>query len=163
MTPSRLETDHPKSFSSSSNSPPMTSSTVSSESVDRQERRDPCGIDHHPAIVSSERVERQERRDPYSSETSEELLTKPTKIKKHKKMLITSKYGETRVSPTYRNGCKNSDRFLRMTEFLNAETHTQVLLMKCLQSLREVRICVNTVLILTSPKTEISRSVRGRK
>ena len=48
-------------------------------------RGDPCGIDHHPAIVSSERVERQERRDPYSSETSEELLTKKTKIQKPNK------------------------------------------------------------------------------
>ena len=57
----------------------MTSSTVSSESVDRQVRGDPYGMDHHPAIVSSERVERQERGDPYSSETSEELLTEPTK------------------------------------------------------------------------------------
>ena len=53
---------------------------MSSESVDRQERRDPYGMDHHPAIVSSARVERQERRDPYSSETSEELLNKPSKI-----------------------------------------------------------------------------------
>ena len=31
---------------------PMTSSTVSSESVARQERGDSCGIDHYPAIVS---------------------------------------------------------------------------------------------------------------
>ena len=85
VTPSRQEIDHPTSSSSSSPSPSMTSSTVSSERVDRQERRDPCVIDHHPAIVSSERVERQERRDPYSSETSEELLTKPTKIPKTKK------------------------------------------------------------------------------
>ena len=84
MTPSRQEIDHPKSSSSSSTSPTMTSSTVSSESVDRQEREDPCGIDHHPAIVSSERVVREERRDPYSSETSEELLIKPTKIQKTK-------------------------------------------------------------------------------
>ena len=42
-----------------------------------------------------------------------------------------------------------------MTEFLNAETHTQVLLMDYLQSLREVRIWVNTVFILISLKTEI--------
>ena len=62
MTPSRQEIDHPKSSSSSSTSPPMTSSTVSSESVDRQERG-----------------------GPYSSETSEELLTKPSKIKKPNK------------------------------------------------------------------------------
>ena len=53
-TPARQEIDHPKSSSRSSTSPPMTSSTVSSESVERQERG-----------------------DPYSSEASEELLTKP--------------------------------------------------------------------------------------
>ena len=56
MTPSRQEIDHPTSSSSSSASPPMTFSTVSSEHVDRQERG-----------------------DPYTSEVSEELLTKPTK------------------------------------------------------------------------------------
>ena len=45
------------------------------------------------------------------------------------KMRITSKYGETRIIPTYWNGCKNSERILWMTEFLNAEAHTRVLLM----------------------------------
>ena len=73
------------SSSSLTSSTPMTLSTVSSESVDRQERRDPYGMDHYPAIVSSERVERQERGDPYSSETSEELLSKPTNIPKPNK------------------------------------------------------------------------------
>ena len=50
-------------------------------------------------------------------------------------------------------------------EFLNAETHTPVLLMNHLQSLRlrEVWIWVNTVFILTSRKTEIARSARGPK
>ena len=76
MTPLRQEIDHPKSSSSSSTSTPMTSSTVSSESVVGKERRDPCGIDSYPAIVSSERVE---RGDPYSFEKSEELLNKPSK------------------------------------------------------------------------------------
>ena len=47
-----------------------------------QERRDPYETDHHPAIVSSESVDRQVRGDPYSSETSEALLNKPTKIPK---------------------------------------------------------------------------------
>ena len=154
------------SSSSSSTSPTVTSSTVSSDSEAGQERRDPCGIDHHPAIVSSECVERQVQRDPYSSETSEEqLLTKPTKIPKPKKKKITIKNGETRIIPTYRNGCKNSERILWMTEFLNAETHTPVLLMNHLWSLRlrKVRIWVNTVFILTSRKTEIARSARGPK
>ena len=96
MTPSRQEIDHRKSFSSSSTSTPMTSSTetdhsdqppaiVSSESVDRQVRGDPYGTDHHPAIVSSESVASQVRGDPYSSETSEELLNKPTKTPKPNK------------------------------------------------------------------------------
>ena len=52
-----------------------------------------------------------------------------------------------------------------MTEFLNAETHTPVVLMNHLWSLRlrEVRIWVSTVLKLTSRKNEIARSVRGPK
>ena len=65
---------------------PVTSSTeidhsehppanVSSESVSRQVRRDPYGIDSYPAAVSSERVKRQEWGD---------LLKKPTKIPKPK-------------------------------------------------------------------------------
>ena len=37
--------------------------------------------------------------------------------------------GQTRCVPTYRNGCKNSGRISWMIEFLNAETHTPVLLM----------------------------------
>ena len=115
--------------------------------------------DHPPAIVSSESVERQVRRDPYSSETSEELLNKPTKIPKpKKKKRITSKCGKTRILPTYWNGCKNSKRIMWMMEFLNTETHTRVLVMDYLWSLREVRIWVNTVFKLTSRKTEIARS-----
>ena len=60
---------------------------------------------------------------------------------------------------------KNSDKISWMIEFLNAETHTPVLLMKYLQSPhpREVRIWVSTVFILMSPKTEIARSVKGPK
>ena len=52
-----------------------------------------------------------------------------------------------------------------MTEFLNTETHTQVLLMDHFWSLRlrEVRIWVNTVFVLISRNTEIARSVRGPK
>ena len=73
MTLSRQEIDHPKSSSSSSTSTSMTSSTE----IDRS--------DHPPAIVSSESVDRQARGDPYSSETSEELLNKPTKIPKPNK------------------------------------------------------------------------------
>ena len=42
-------------------------------------------------------------------------------------MKTTIKNGETRAIPTYRNGCKSSERILWMTEFLNTETHTPVL------------------------------------
>ena len=86
MTPSRQEIDHTTSSASWSTSPTMTSSTVSSESVVRQERRDLCGIDSYPAAVSSKHVERQERRDPcFSGIPEEELLTKPTQNPKPKK------------------------------------------------------------------------------
>ena len=63
------------------------------------------------------------------------------------------------------NGCKNSEKISWMIEFLNAETHTPVLLMNRLWSLRlrEVRIGVNTVFIRISLETEIARSVRGLK
>ena len=52
-----------------------------------------------------------------------------------------------------------------MTEFLNTETHTPVLLMDHLKSLRlrEMWIWVSTVFILTSLKSEIVRFTRGPK
>ena len=103
MTPLRQEIDHPKSSSSSSTSTPMTSSTEIDHS------------DHPPAFVSSESVDRQARGDPYSSETSEELLNKPTKITKSN---INENHGKTHIIPIYRNGCKNSERNLWMKEFL---------------------------------------------
>ena len=51
----------------------MTSSSVSSESVARQERRDLCGMDSYPAVVSSKHVERQERGDLFHSDIPEWL------------------------------------------------------------------------------------------
>ena len=68
---------HPTSSSSSSTSPPMTSSKETDYS------------DRPPAIVSSESVDRQERRDLYSCEASVELLNKPTKFQNQIKMRIT--------------------------------------------------------------------------
>ena len=76
MTPSKQEIDHPTSSSSSSISPTMTSSTVSSESVDRRALGDLCGIDSYPVTVSSKGVERKKRGDP---------LAKPTKNPKPNK------------------------------------------------------------------------------
>ena len=79
MTPSRQEIDHPTSSSSSSTSPTMTSSTVSSDSGTRA-REDLCGIDSYPATVSSEHVERKERRDPLTKPTQN---PKPNKNEDH--------------------------------------------------------------------------------
>ena len=73
MTPSRQESDHPTSSSSSSTSP---RTTVLSDSETRT-RKDLSGIDSHPVPVSSSHVERIERGDP--------LLTKPTKNPKPNK------------------------------------------------------------------------------
>ena len=61
----------------SSSSSTSTSTTPSGQEIDHS--------DHHPAIESSESVDRQVLGDPYSSETSEELLNKPTKISKPNK------------------------------------------------------------------------------
>ena len=97
MTLSWQEIDYP---TSSSTSPPMTSSNVSSESVAGQERRDPCGIDPYPAAVWSKHVERRELEDPFSSEISEEqLLTRPTENPKPKKNVYHDQEGETRAFP----------------------------------------------------------------
>ena len=117
MTPLRQAIDHSKSSSSSSTS---TSTTPSGQDTDHS--------DHHPAIESSESVGRQARGDPFTSETSEELLTKPTKIPKPIK---NEDHERVRGDPysDRPNGCKNSERILWMTEFLNTETHTRVLLM----------------------------------
>ena len=83
--------------------------------------------DHHPAIESSESVDRQARWNPFICETWEVLLHGPIEIPEPKKKWITMKNGQTRAIPTYLNGCKNSERILWMTEFLNTETHTPIL------------------------------------
>ena len=120
MTPSRQERNHPTSSSSSSTSP---TTTVLSDSETR-EREDLSGIDSHPVPVSSSHVERIERGDP--------LLPKPTKNPKPNKKRKPRDRTVTRCIPTYRNGCKNSEKISWMTEFLNTETHTPVLLMNYL-------------------------------
>ena len=56
-------------------------------------------------------------------------MTKPTKIQKPNEHVDHDQERETRAVPTYQNDCKSSKKILWMTEFLNTETHTQVLLM----------------------------------
>ena len=61
---------------------PSSSSSLSTSTPMTPSRQEIDHSDHPPATVSSKSVDRQVRRDPYSSETSEELLNKPTKIPK---------------------------------------------------------------------------------
>ena len=166
MTPSRQEIDHPPSSSSSSTSPTMTSTTVSSDSVVRQARRDLSGIDSCSAAVSSTHFERQERRDLCSSGTPEEqLLTKPTKNLKPNKnedhdqkrrdlyhsdipewlQEFRENIVDDRV-PEHRDSHANSSHklFLEPTPARSADW-------------------VSAVFMLISLKTEIARSVRGPK
>ena len=48
--------------------------------------------------------------------------------------MLKGKSGEALCGLTSRSGCKNSEKIAWMTEFLNIETHTQVLLVRYLQS-----------------------------
>ena len=114
MTPSKQEIDHPTSSSSSSTSPTMT---VSSDRENRG-KSDMRGTDSDPASVSSSHVERKERGDP---------LTKPTKNPKPNE---NEDHDLERWDPL----CSDIPEWLQefrewMIEFLNAETHTPVLLM----------------------------------
>ena len=142
VTPLRHECNHPTSSSSSSTSP---TTAVSSDSETR-ERKDLSGIDSHPVPVSSSHVEEMiERSDP--------LFPKPSKNPKPNKDETTIERGDPLCSdiPEWLQEFREN---LVMTEFLNTETHTPVLLMNYLWSLRlrEVRIRVNTVFILISQK-----------
>ena len=76
MTTSMQEIDHLTSSSSSCTSP---TTTVSSDSETRA-REDLCGIDSYPVSVSSEHVERKERRDPLTKPTKN---PKPNKNEDH--------------------------------------------------------------------------------
>ena len=152
MTPSKQEIDHPTSSSSSSTSP---TTTVSNDSAARA-REDLCGIDSHPVTVSSEHVERRERWDP---------LTKPTKNPKPNKNedhelerwdLLNSDIPEWLQE--FRENLVD-DRVSEHRDSHASSSHEPSL--EPTLRLREVRIWVNTVFILTSRKTEIPRSVRG--
>ena len=73
MTPSEQEMDHPTTSSSSSTSPTMTSSTVSSDSVTRQARRDPLTKPTKNPKPNKNEDHELERRDPLYSEIPEWL------------------------------------------------------------------------------------------
>ena len=112
MTTSRQEIDHLTSSSSSSTSP---TTTVWSDSETRV-REDLSGIDSYVNMLKGK--------------NGETCWPSQPKIQNQIKTKTTIKNGATRCIPKNRNGCKNSEKISWMTEFLNAETHTPVLLMK---------------------------------
>ena len=117
MKPSRQERNYPTSSSSSSTSP---TTTVSSDSETRA-RKDLSGIDSHPVSVSSEQVERKEWWDPF---------TKPTKNSKTNENEDPEKeLGDPFFFRNPRMAARIQTKNSWMTEFLNTETHTPVLLM----------------------------------
>ena len=108
----------------------MTSSTVSSESVARQERGDPYGMDHHPATVSSERVERQERRETRTLlKHQKSCQMNQPKPQNQIKMKTPIKNGDTCAIPKCGNGCKNfrenlvDDRVPELTDSHASSSH----------------------------------------
>ena len=156
MSPSRQEIDHPTSSSSSSTSPTTTSSTVSSESEARQARGHLCGIDSYPVTVSSKLVDRQERGD---------LLTKPTKNPKpNKKEDHDLEQGDLLNSdiPEWVQELREhlvDDRVPEHRDSHPSSSHEPSLEPT---PARSADLGKHSF-ILTSPKTEIARSVRGPK
>ena len=153
MTPPRQEIDHPASSSSSSSSP---IEPVLSDSETR-EREDLCGIDSYPVSVSSEHVERKERDDP--------LLTKPTKNPKPNKKRKPRKgtgrpvvFRHTGLAARIQKNRVN-DRVPERRDSHASSSHEPSLEPT---PTRSVDLGKHSV-FLTSPKTEIAKSVRGPK
>ena len=116
------------------------------------------------STVSSERVDRQERRDPYSSETSEELFNKPTKRPKPNE---NEDHEQVRVDPCHSDIPEWLQEFRenlvddRVPERRDSPASSHELSFESTPA-RSADLG-NTVFILTSLKTEIARSVRGPK
>ena len=168
MTPSRQER-HCSTSSSSSSSSPTTATSSGNETREREDRTE---SDTSPVPVSSFDVDdrtvqlvvgRESNHEPVHQANPKfpKTTTKGTMIERATRCLPT----QVAQVLKSRSGCKNSGKIWWMMKFLNAETHTPVLLMKFLESPhpRDVRIWVSTVFILTSLKTEIAKSVRGPK
>ena len=154
--------------------------------------RIPCNTENFvpmvvPGLSSSSSPSRQENHYSTSSSTSSSsptaseiqirerkmgLIMTPLQYKCQLQLMIDQgnlmkprSNGATRCILRSRSGCKNSGKIWWMMKFQYTEILTPVLLMRHLQSphSRDVRICVSTVFILISLKTEIARSVRGPK
>ena len=121
MTPSRQER-HCSTSSSSSSSSPTTATSSDSET---REREDQSKIDSPPVSVSSSNVD---------DRTGQPVVCYQSRARSPSQPKIPKTKCQRR--PTYRNGCKHSEKILWMMEFLNAETHTPVFLMYHLESPR---------------------------
>ena len=118
-------------------------------------RADPSGIDSYPVSVSSEIVERKERRDPFSKATQNPKPNKNEDSEKERWDPFCSEipewlrgFGENLVDdsvPEHRDSHASSSREPSWEPTLT----------------RSVDFGKHTVFILTSRKTEIARSVRG--
>ena len=106
------------SSSSSSHCPSSTSMTPSRQEID------------HPASSSNSSTS---PTTTVSSDSETRAREDLSWIHSHPALVSSSHVERTeRGDPLYsenRNGCKNSEKISWMTEFLNAETHTPVLLM----------------------------------
>ena len=126
-TPSKQERPCSASSSSSSSSP-----TTSSSENETREREDRTESDTSPVPVSISNVD-DRKGQPVVDQANQRLPKtneKEIKIERATRCLLTQ---VTQVL-TSRSGCKNSGKFWWIMKFLNAETHTPVLLMKYLQS-----------------------------
>ena len=106
----------------------MTSSTVSSESVARQERRDPCGTDSYPAAVSSKHVEWQEQGGPCSSDKPEWLQEfrenlVEDKVPRHRDSHASSSH-ESSLEPTPARGADSGEHSVYTHSRDRPEDHT---------------------------------------
>ena len=152
MTPSRQECNHPTCSSSSSTSP----ITIVSSDSETGAREDLSGIDSHPVLVSSSHVEEMiERGDP--------LSTKNPKHNKNEDHELERSDPFCSDIPEWPQEFRENlvdDRVPERRDSHASSSHEPSF--EPIR-LREVRIWVNTVFILTVLKTEIARSARGPK
>ena len=151
-TLSRQESHCSTSSSSSSSSPPESE-------IQTRERKDRTENDISPVTVSTVVDERSGRLGIDQANKNPKPNRKEPKRERSDPLFADSGRASSEVPEWLQEFREN----VCMTKFQNIETHTPVLLMKYLWSpySRDVRICVNTVLILISLETEIARSVNG--
>ena len=151
MTPSRQERNHPTSSSSSSTSP---TTTVSSDSETRA-REDLSGIDSQRVSGSSEHDERKEWWAPFTKPTKipEPIKKRRPRERTGRPVLFRNPGMAARIQ-TKTRGWQSSWTQRLTRQFFSWTVFRAYAYDKC-------GFWLNTVVILTSLKTEIARSARG--